>query len=297
MTSNESQINESARYRLYRKTFLAGPMPHIVIGIVLATTIFFGYYVKDFKMDASSDSITLENDKDLKYYDETRQVFGSDDFVFVVLTPREDLFSKTTLDGIQRLVDDLKVSPGIDSVSSILSVPLFHSPDVPLLKLAKDYRTLGQGNADAESARLELGASPLFSNYLVSEDGKKTIIQARFKSNPGFTELMFRRYALRDRNREGSLSPGEKTELKQVEQEYRSAYQKYSVQRDSNIQSIRTVLGKHASLGKFHLGGVPMIVSDMVGFIKHDTFLFGVLVMIFCVFMMAQLMQQFMRAY
>ncbi len=283
----ETTIQESKGMRGYRKLALAGPMPYLIIAGIVAVTTFFAFHVKDFKMDASSDSITLENDRDLKYYDQTREIFGSDDFVFVVLSPREDLFSNPTLDGIGKLAEDLKSLPGVEAVSSILSAPLFHSPDVSLFKMANDFRTLGQGNADPALARKELVSSPLFRNYLISEDGTKTVIQARFKGNPEFTKLALRRYSLRDRNREGTLTTEEKQDLLRIEKDYRREYQNYSARRDANIAAVRQVLQKHQSLGALHLGGVPMIVSDMVGFIRHDILLFGVLVIVFCVLMMA----------
>ncbi|MBI1785373.1 MMPL family transporter [Candidatus Sumerlaeota bacterium] len=285
--SNSEVSSAGSGYARYQKFFLSGPMPYLTVAATVAITVFFAFHIKNFKMDASSDSITLEHDKDLKYYDQTRQIFGSDDYVFVVLTPREDLFSDAALNGIKELAADLENLPGVQSVSSILTVALFHSPDVPLLKLASDYRTLGKGNADRELARKELSASPLYSNYLISEDGKKTIIQATFKSDPEFVKLMFRRYALRDRSRDGALTPEETRELQTVEKDYRRKYLDYSAQRDANIRDVRTVLEKHKTLGTFHLGGVPMIVSDMVGFIHHDIALFGVLVILFTVFMMA----------
>lgn len=273
--------------RLYKALVLTGPMPYMIIALSLGIVGFFAFYVKDFKMDASSDSLTLENDKDLEYYDESRRLFVSDDYVFVVLTSAQDLFSEPTLQGLRSLSEDLSHVEGVASVTSILKVPLFQSPPVPLLLLAKGYKTLEREGADRELARKELTTSPLFSNYIISPDGKRTILQVNFKVDAEFTKLTFRRYELRDKARNGALSPEESAELGAVEQTYRRIYQEKSGRRDGMIREIRGVLAHHASLGTMHLGGVPMIVSDMVQYIRRDILIFGGLVLVFIVIIIA----------
>ena len=60
--------------------------------------IFFSFYISDFKLDSSADSLVLENDSDLKYYRAVSAKYGSEDFVVITFSPFDkDLFSKKNL--------------------------------------------------------------------------------------------------------------------------------------------------------------------------------------------------------
>ena len=100
--------------RLFDRVILGNPIP--VVLLVGAVSLFFGYYIKDFKLDASSDSIVLENDPDLRYYNETRELFGSDDYVIVTVTPPDtpesDLFSEATLAELKNMVAEFEEIAG-----------------------------------------------------------------------------------------------------------------------------------------------------------------------------------------
>ena len=42
--------------------------PKSVLVVLLAILVFFGYHTKDFKLDASADSLLLEDDEDLRLF-------------------------------------------------------------------------------------------------------------------------------------------------------------------------------------------------------------------------------------
>ena len=182
MTDHFDKSKMSGLAKLYDKTVMAYPIPVLIL--VTALAVFFGYQAQYFTLDASSDAIVLENDRDLKYYDETREMFGSDDYVFITLKPANgDLFSQDTLEPMAKMLDELAALPDVESVTSILNVPLFHSPDVPLMNLANGYKSLETG-ADPELARVEMTTSPLYKNYLINEEGTTTAMQVTFKEDP-----------------------------------------------------------------------------------------------------------------
>ena len=53
----------------------------------------FGYHTKNFQLDASSDTLLLENDPDLKYLREINSKYGSKDFLVLTYThsPNQDM--------------------------------------------------------------------------------------------------------------------------------------------------------------------------------------------------------------
>ena len=51
--------------RLYQNIVIE--KPKLILSILILSLIVFGYYTKDFKLDASADTLLIENDPDLKY--------------------------------------------------------------------------------------------------------------------------------------------------------------------------------------------------------------------------------------
>jgi len=282
MQQKEGYFHWDWLVRLYDRTVLQYPWFFLLVAFGVFG--FFSFYVKDFSLDASSESIVLENDSDLRYYSDTRELFGSDDYIFVTVTPpeSEDLFSDKNLQVIDAMTKEFLQIEDVESVTSILNVPLFHSPDVELFKLATDYRTI-MGNgvtppADRELARKELITSPLYKNYLISEDGKTTTIQVTFKDPPQEDTILYnRRRDLKDKSRESGLSLEEAAELASVELEYAKRHEADIAQNSRNIEACRAIVNKYEpQIGELHAGGVPMIIADIIAYVRGDIRTFGI---------------------
>ncbi len=261
--------------------------PWLFVLITLSATTFFGYYISQFRMDASTDSIVLENDGDLRYYDVTRELFGSDDFVVITVTPDDDLFSPPTLDILREFVATCESMERDESVTTILTVPLFHSPDVPLMKLADGYRTLASEDVDLELAREEFTSSPLYKDYLISIDGKTTAVQVNFKApHPEYQKIITERRELRLKKADETLTPEEALRLPEVERAYKIFYAENTQKRIEDIEYVRSVVAEfRPRIGTIHLGGVPMIMADIISYVRSDivTFGFGVLALVLVV--------------
>ena len=291
MTDHFEKDKMSAIARIYDKTVMAYPIPILVL--VAALAAFFGYQAQYFTLDASSDAIVLENDSDLKYYDETREIFGSDDYVFITLKPANgDLFSPDTLEPMGEMLDKLAALSDVESVTSILNVPLFHSPDVPLMNLAKGYKSLITG-ADPELARIEMTTSPLYNNYLINADGSTTAMQVTFKEDPPeFKAIEKRRAELKDKNREEGLTADESAELVQLNIDYKAQYEALIAQSNDNVDQVRAIVASYSHLGDLHIGGVPMIMADIISYVEGDIKLFGILVSLMVVVVLTLIFRQ-----
>ena len=270
--------------RVFNATVLRYPLFFLVL--TAAFTLFFMYHIRNFKLDASADSIVLENDKDLRYYNESRDLFGSDDYIIVTVTPDGDLFAPETLDRLAEMSAEFEAMEDVASVTSILNVPLFHSPDVTIFEMiGGKSKSLAEG-ADPELARLELPSSPLYKNYLISEDGATTALQVTFKDPPEeFQKLYRRRTALRDKAREEGLSAAEKRELKEIEKPYAELYADTVAQNAVNIAKAREIVSDYQDIGRLYLGGVPMIMADIIAYVEKDifTFCYAVTLLVLCI--------------
>ncbi len=261
--------------------------PYVVLACLLSAVVFLGWGARYFRLDASTETLILENDQDLKYARLIDARYGSGDFLVVTFTPREDLLSDRTLGVLAKLRDDLKQAVTAESVLTILDVPLLESPPVPLKELGSATRTLESPEVDRALARKELQESPLYHDLLVSPDLKSTVILITFPRDVRYETLVQQRNALREKKAAGSLTAAEQAEFKDVVREF-TQYRDESRQRDHrNIAAIRAIMDRYRQEGALFLGGVSMIADDMISFIKSDLRVFGTAVFLLLVLTIA----------
>ena len=83
--------------------------PKFTLSFLVILLLSFGYFSKDFQLDASSDTLLLENDPDLKYLREVNTKYGSKDFLVLTYTPENSLLAKDTMENLTNLKNDFLV--------------------------------------------------------------------------------------------------------------------------------------------------------------------------------------------
>ena len=270
---------------LYDRAVLRQPLATLLV--IAAITLVGGWFAQDFGLDATTDSLTLENDADLDYYRSIRARYGSDDFLIVTFTPHGDLFSDGVLRDLGYLRDELSLLPNVQSVTSILDVPLLRSPPVSLRQLSTGIRRLNQADTDVALARRELLSSPLYERLLISSDARTTAIRVDLVQDHEYLRLREARDLLREKKLTTELSPADTAELKLAGQRFQAYAQAALTREQAQIAAIRAVLAEHKDIGTLHLGGVPMIIADSMDFIRHDLIVFGSAVVIFLIVILA----------
>jgi predicted RND superfamily exporter protein len=261
--------------------------PGITLLLVALLIVFFGYHAPGFKLDASADSLVLENDQALRYYRDIRARYGSDDYLIVTYTPDSDLFSEQALADLRSLRDKLAALDRVQSVTSLLDVPLINSPPVTLNEMSRQVRTLDSPETDRQLARQEFVSSPLYRNLLVSQDAGTTALQVNFRRDEEYYRLLEARDRLREKRLNSTLTPGETTELGVVSGQFNDYSAGLLDQQAADIATVRSILDGHREHAKLYLGGVPMIVADSIDFIHHDLVTFGAGVFCFLVIILA----------
>jgi predicted RND superfamily exporter protein len=261
--------------------------PAITLLAVAFVVAFFAYYSPGFRLDASADSLVLENDEALKYYRSIRARYGSDDYLIVTYTPQQDLFSDAVLADLEALRDEIAAMENVESVVCLLDVPLIQSPPVSLDELSENVPTLESPRTDRALARQEFLSSPMYRNLLISPDGDTTAIQVNFRRDETWHRLLQQRNELREKSLDSELSAEEQATLESVSERFDAHSLKLRDQQSSDIAEIRSIVDRHRDTAELHLGGVPMIVSDSIDFIRHDLMTFGVGVLCFLVVILA----------
>ena len=275
----------------YRRWVVEKPLVSLMI--VLLVVGFFSSHISSFKLDASAESLVLENDNSLQYYRTISKSYGSDDFLIITYAPFKDLMSDTVIEDLRLLSNELTKLERVHSIDSILNVPLLNSPRVEISKLDTDIRTLETLGVDREMARKEFLESPIYKNLLISPDGKITIIRINFKRDEKYFSLMYRRNDLRDKKNGSGLDKKEKVIFVKAQQEFSDYHAQVLEDEEKLIKNVRNIMNQHRDNAEMFLGGVPMITSDMIGFIKHDLKTFGLGVLFFLIFMLSLFFKKF----
>jgi predicted RND superfamily exporter protein len=253
--------------------------PWLMLGLLAILVASVGLYSKDFRLDASADTLVLENDSALRYYRSISARYGSEDYLVITYTPHKGLFSKTVLADLEDLRQQLKDIKRVKSVTTILDVPLINSPAVTLSELSKNVRTLESPDTIPGMARNELTTSPFYSNLIISPDGHTTAIQITFQRNENWHRLFQKRNDLRIKRMEDNFTAEDAAELARVSKEFDQYSDNLLAQESQDIKTIRDIMDQHRETAKLFLGGVPMIVADSMDYVRSDLIVFGLAVL------------------
>ena len=270
---------------MYFKLVIEQPVWALVF--VTLMVVGFSYHIPKFKLDASAESLVLENDNALEYYRKISKVYGSDDFLVITYSPKKDMMSDEVLADLKALSDELSKLDRIHSIDNILNVPLLNSPRVEIGKLATDIRTLETPGVNRELARAEFLKSPIYKNLLMSPDGKTTIIRVNFKRDQKYFDLLNKRNELRAKIKTKDFTSNDEVLFNKAQEEFRNYHASVLDKEDKVIQAVRYIMDRHRDNAEMFLGGVPMITTDMIGFIEHDLKTFGLGVIIFIILMLS----------
>ncbi|MEN8177854.1 MAG: MMPL family transporter [Pseudomonadota bacterium] len=261
--------------------------PRLTLLVIALITGFFACFASDFRLDASADSLVLENDRALQYYRSIKARYGSDDFLVITYTPKEDLFSEQVLTDLRELRDELAAMSRITSVITILDVPLIQSPPVTLGEIEEKINTLEDPQTDPAAARRELISSPIYRNLLISSDARTTALQLNMQRDETWHRLLGERNQLREKKLQAELAPDETETLLQISEQFQAYNARLQDQQGRDIAEVRAIMARHQDQSELYLGGIPMISADSIGFVRHDLLTFGIGVLCFLVIILA----------
>ena len=244
--------------QLYQNGVLKNPKTVFVLLIIAILS--FGYYSKDFRLDASSETLLIEGDPDLAYLKEVTDRYGSKDFLILTYTPNEGMVSDNSINNLLSLKYKIQSLNWVHSVITLLDIPLLSNSEAPLQERLESFKTLKDEEVDKDRGFKEILNSPVFRNYVISEDGNTSGIIVNIKENKKLDNIE-------------NLSKAEIEAYKD----------KLKKQNHENIIEIRQVIQSYEDVGKIYLGGIPMIADDMMTFIKSDIVVFGLGVLLFII--------------
>ena len=82
--------------------------PKLIFSLLIICLVFFGYYSKDFRLDASSETLLIEGDPDLKYLNEINERYGAKEFLVLTYTPKESMIDETSITNLLELKKEIQ---------------------------------------------------------------------------------------------------------------------------------------------------------------------------------------------
>ena len=255
----------------------------VTIGILSIIIVYSFFQAKNFSLDASSDALLLEGDKDLKYLREINERYGSKEFLVLTYAPVSSFIEKETILNLQLFKSKIEKLTWVENVITVIDVPLLKSTDEGLMERLKNYKTLAYPEIDRKRGFEEIINSPIYKDYVISEDGKTSGIVVYLKRDERMAEYVKIKDKYFEQSKDKGLTSDEKISYKEFLIEYENYKNLYNLRNHQNISEMRDIINKYGENAKIHLGGIPMIADDMMGFIKKDIIVFGLGVFIFIV--------------
>ena len=280
--------------------------PKLSLALALILCAFLCAFVPKLAIDASTQTLLLENDKDLELWRDITKRYKIPNTLVIAYTPNSDLLSESSISTLAALSKDLAQIKGVKSVFSMLDAPLLLSSGLKFSDLLGTIPTLKDSNASKEAIKAEFLSSPFYKNSLVSSDFKTTALLLTLEPNPGYNEFIASITALENTLKNAENNATAKTLLKEQRAAFKAYRDELRIAEHEQIAQIRQVIAKYnqnsqtripyqdefsnsqtripyqASSSQLFLGGINMIADDMIAFVRSDLATYGLATLLLC---------------
>ena len=254
--------------------------PKLILFFLLILLSIAFYQGKKFQLDASADTLLIENDPDLNYLRSVNERYSSEDFFVVTYSPKQTL-NKSNINEFKKFVNEINNFKWVSKTISILNSPLFESSDKPLIEKIKDIEYITSKDVDFNKALKELKNSPVYKKLIINDDASVFGIVVYIKDNQEYLSALKLNKNFLDKKQKNQLTSEDKIQfekhliyLEKLKKQRNKEYEDYNAE-------IRSHIVNYKSQSSINLSGIPMIVEDLINYVKKDIAIFGSGVFIF----------------
>jgi len=266
--------------------------PKLIIILISTIVLFSLYFSKDFKLDASADTLLLENDPDLQYLREINKRYGSEEFFILTYEPKTAIDSKSILE-LEKFVKKINQLEWVSKTISIINAPLLQGSDEPLMDRIKNLKYITNPDIKFEVALNELTHSPVYKDLIISADSKTFGIVVYLKDNQEYLKRIQDKSELLTAQQSRKLTNSEVIKLNQTNLALDQLKKKHGELISKYNQTIKDLTKDQSQFAEIRLSGIPMIADDMISFIKKDIVIFGFGVFAFIIFILWTVFRDF----
>ena len=267
---------------MYKKILNFPKQIILFITLILISSL---YFVKDFQLDASAETLLLENDPDLAYLRKVNERYGSEEF-FILTYESKAGINSTTIKAFEKFVNEINKFKWVSKTISILNAPLLKSSDEPLIEKIQNLKFITSNNIKFNDGMSELVNSPVYKDLIISSDKKTFGVIVYLKNNKILEQKLNKKEELTKKFNENQITEVEKKELKILNSSIDFLKKKQGNLITIYNQNIKEIITNYESVAEIRMSGIPMIADDMISFIKSDIIVFGIGVLFFIIFVL-----------
>ena len=256
--------------------------PKFILFLIVLVFSFSVYNAKNFQLDASADSLLLENVPDLNYLRSVNERYSSEDFFVITYSPKKKI-NNETIQELKKFVNEIDNIQWVSKTISILNAPLFESSDQPLIEKINNIQYITTPGIEINRALNELRNSPVYKRLIINDDATTFGIVAYIKDNKKYLSALEINKNFLDKQKNKKLSDKDfkefekhKLVLEQLKREQNKNLELYNIE-------IRSHISKYKNIADINLSGIPMIADDLISFVKKDITVFGSGVFVFII--------------
>ena len=232
---------------------------------ILAMIILFlsGFFIQNFRIDASSDTLVAQNDEEFKYYNSYNKVFNSDNFLVLAVEKKGEI-DKEFIKNFESISSKLLNLKPVSHVFSFIDAPILFLNNTTLTELnSSNIENLRNSNLDLKEVIKEFSNNPVYLDQIINKKANVFSIVIYLKEN---LELITAKENFKN--------------LIISKKEYLSIKTFYDEERNNLIKNIRKIIKGSDTKQSYYLGGVEMIASDVINFVKNDIIVFSISVIL-----------------
>ncbi|MGO4891278.1 efflux RND transporter permease subunit [Flavobacterium sp. W21_SRS_FM6] len=248
----------------------------LMIGLFVLLSLMLGFFVQNFRIDASAETLLLKNNKLYIESQLINQRFAPQEFILVAYEPKEgDVFSEQSFQAITQLSKAFSQLDRVEAVTHILNVPLLSQVESLDAKLNPDDWTWQAKRFSPENMRQIFNEHPLYTDLLVNQAMSATAIQIVFKKDERLSVIYQDITQLQKKVLSDELSEDDQRKIDELRQEADPLEQELNKQRQQEIADIYKITEPFEKQATIYLGGAQVLAFQLIDIIQSDLVVFG----------------------
>lgn len=250
--------------------------PLAIVLVIATLSAVLGWHSRQFEINAAAETLISDDNRDYLESSKATQRFAPEEFLLVVYKPRtHPLFSEQSFHDIRELTRELQALERVETVRSILNVPLLSEMDGLSSNIDPSNYVQQNLNLSAEKLAGIFRDHPIYEGLIVDKEQTASAIQLLYRQDPKLTSLESRITTLKLKALDEQLSAEEALELSNLEQQAEPMRAELREQRHREVEQVLSIVEPYRSQADIYLGGIQVLGYELISIIKSDLSLFG----------------------
>ena len=229
-----------------------------LIALSFCMIILSSFYIKNFRIDASSDTLVAKNDIDFLYFNEYSKLFTSENFLLVAIKNNNEIDQKF-INKFELLSTEILKIENVNRVFSFIDAPILFLNNASLNSLSENnIETIKDSKYNLTDVVKELSNNPIYKDQIINSNGN-----------------VFSLIIYLDKNLKMEKARADYNNLVISRKDFLEIKKANDMERNTLISEIRNVIKKNEDNNQYYLGGIEMIANDVINFVKKDIIIFS----------------------